>query len=357
MKKNLVRMALAGALAFGVASVSKAAEEAVAAPVWSGVAQELDTQTFGTKSATSTTSNAVAGDANNATLQHVQLGVSAGIDALDTLTVKTELGTGALTLLDAYDTHSLADLNAGLAFKAGQVKVPFGADSYSNPDQLIRTGYSSIDSLVPAGKLTNGNTNLATGTGTVGSVYDLGLEVDQTFSDLTLQVAVVQNGSLALSPNQVGNKDYVGRAQWKSSNVVLGLSDYYSSTATATGTNSPNNTNTLGANASVMVDVFQLDLEAIFGNAGTNGYTGTLSAKFNGIQPAAWYEFTTLNSAPATGNTGVLSNDLGAGINFWLGAKTRLALDVDFTGNNTALTPAADLLAVNTETVQLTESF
>jgi len=349
MKKHMIRMALAGALAFGVASVSKAADEATA-PVFSVVAQELATQSFGTLSKTSTTGNSTSGDQLSGSLQHVILGTTYSIDALDTLTVKAE-AVGGFTLTDAYDTHSLADLSAGLSAKVGQQRIAFGADGYTSPDQLIRTGYSTIDGLIPGGKVADG-----------GSNYDLGLEFDQNYSDLTLQVAAVQNpNAVTDGANTVVGKgngtqfDYVGRAQWKGSNVALGLSDYYQ--ASATGGAFVNNVNTLGANASVNVDVVTLDLEAIFGAAAVNGYTGTLSAKFNGFQPAAWYEWTEKNSAQASGINGVQSNDLGAGVNFWLGSKTRLAVDVDFTGYNGGTNPAGDLFAKNTETVQLSESF
>lgn len=359
-------MALAGALAFGVSTVAKAddAAAAPAAPTFSLVAQELGAQTFGTWNGTSTktTSNVTNGDTLNMSLEHVQAGASFGIDSLDTVALKTELNSGALSLLEAYDTHSLADLNAGLAVQAGQFRLPFGANAYANPDQLIRTGYSAIDSLIPSGKASSGNT---TPTGLFGGTqFDLGVELTQTYSDLTIQVAAVQDPSAkAYAPGGgTGNNgtqfDYVGRAQWKSSNVALGVSDYYQAVATGptSGVNN-NNLNTFGANASVNVDVFALDLEAIFGSGNTNGYTATLSAKpVSGFQAAAWYEFTTDNFAPASGVNGVLSNDLGAGVNFWLASKTRLALDVDFTGYN-GTTAAADLLATNVESVQLTESF
>ena len=150
----------------------------------------------------------------------------------------------------------------------------------------------------------------------------------------------------------------MGRVQWKGSNLTLGLSDYYQASYATnyTGNVVVNNVNTLGANASISADIFKLDLEAIFGNSGANGYAGTLSAKTNGFQPAVWYEFVASNSTPATGVNGVLGNDLGGGLNFWLAAKTRLALDVDFTGYNSS-TVSSDLLATNTESVQLTESF
>lgn len=357
MKKNLIRMALAGALAFGVASVSKAADEA-AAPVFSVVAQELATQSFGTLSKTSTTNNATSGDQLGLSLQHVILGTSYNIDALDTLTVSADVnaagnvaGNNNLYLLNAYDTHSLADLNAGLAVKAGQLRIAFGADAYSSPDQLIRTGYSSIDGLINGGKVADGGAN-----------YDLGVELAQTYSDLTIQVAAVQNPSAFSTSNTTNTGsgtqfDYVGRAQWKGSNVSLGLSDYYQAVATGATPNNTNNLNTLGANASVNVDVFTLDLEAIFGRSNTNGYTATLSAKpVAGFQAAAWYEFTADNFTPAVNTNGVLSNDLGLGVNFWLGAKTRLAINEDFTGYNGS-TVAADLLALNSTTVQLQEVF
>jgi len=342
MKKHMIRMALAGALAFGVASVSKAADEATS-PVFSGYAQELATQSFGTRSATTTTTNATTGDSLIGTLQHAVVGATFNVDSIDNVTIKTDVATGALVLLDAYDAHSLADLSAGLAVKVGQQRIAFGADAYTSPDQLIRTGYSSIDGLVPAGTVADGGAN-----------FDLGLEVDQNFSDLTLQVATVQNSNTTTATNNGTRFDYVGRAQWKGSNVALGLSDYYQAVVAG----GANNVNTLGANASVNVDVVTLDLEAIFGAGAVNGYTGTLSAKFNGIQPAVWYEWTEKNSAQAANVNGVQSNDLGAGLNFWLGSKTRLAFDVDFNGYNASTAaPAGDLLAANKETVQLSESF
>jgi hypothetical protein len=350
-KKWVLRVALAGALSLGVATVAKADDSASAAPVFSGFAQELATQIFGTATKTSTTSNAVAGDSLGFTLQHVVLGASVAIDSIDTLKVSTDLlnlNTGGNPLLlDANDTHSLGDIYSGLALKVGQFRLPFGADAYTDANKLIRINYSEIDGLIPGGQVADGGDN-----------YDLGLELDQNWSDLSVQVAVVQNpnntnstGGSALAGTD--NKDWVARAQWTTSkNLTLGLSDYYSASTIGV----VNNVNTLGANATVNIDVVQLDLEAIFGDAGNNGYTGTLSAKLNGFQPAVWYEFANKGTVPL-GTNAMQFPDLGVGVNFWLAAKTRLAINADFTGENVATTPAADLLAVNTETVQLTESF
>jgi len=350
-KKWVLRVALAGALSLGVATVAKADDSAAAAPVFSGFAQELATQQFGTLSKTSTTSNAYAGDSLNFTLQHVDFGASVAIDSLDTLKINSDLAGGALLLLDANDTHSLGDIYSGLALKIGQFRLPFGADAYTDANKLIRIGYSTIDAvLIPGGKVADGGDN-----------YDLGLELDQNWSDLTVQVAVVQNpnntnstgGSIPVAAGS-DNKDWVARAQWKSSNsLTLGLSDYYSASTIGV----VNNVNTFGANATVNIDVVQLDLEAIFGNAGANGYTGTLSAKLNGFQPAVWYEFFNPATVPAGANS-MQFPDLGVGVNLWLAAKTKLAFNVDFTGENVgSAAPGADLLAVNTENVQLTESF
>jgi len=344
MKKHLIRMALAGALALGVASVSKA-DDTAAAPVFNVLAQELATQSFGTYSGTGTqtTPNSKVGDSLGFSLQHVQVGANYGIDAIDKLTISSEL-VGGFQLLDAYDVHSLSDIYNGLALKVGQFKIPFGANAYLSPDQLIRINYNTIDSVGPVGSVVNG-----------GSNWDLGAELDQNWSDLTLQVAVLQNtGSI----NQTGNKDWSARAQWKSTNVSLGLSDYYQASSVGV----INNTNFLGANGSVNVDIFQLDLEAIWGNQGNgvsgNGYTGTLSAKIDGFQPAVWYEFTNSNAAnlPSAYNN-MNTPDLGVGLNFWLAAKTRLAIDVDFTGYNANNNGNGDLLAVNTERLQLQETF
>jgi hypothetical protein len=324
-KKWVLSVALAGALCLGVVSVAKADDSAtIAAPVWDVLAQEDMVQKFG-----------VAGGASslNFALQNVRLKGTFGIDANDTVTLQSSFASvGGLTLLDAYDVHSLSDWNAGLSVKAGEFKIPFGSDQYMNPDQLIRANYSIIDALIP-----NGIGGIYA---TTNNAWDLGLEVDQNLNDLTFQAAVVQNPN---GNNPATNKDYVARAQWKGSNVALGLSDYYSATSVGTA----NNVNTFGANATFNMDVLQLDMEAIFGRANVNGYTGTLSAKLNNFQPAVWYDFMLLGN----GNVGP-GDDLGAGLNFWIGAKTRLALDVDFTGPQTG-----DILNVNTETVQMQEVF
>jgi hypothetical protein len=321
-KKWVLRVALAGALSVGVANVAKA-DETMAPPVWNVLAQEEAVQIFGTGGGAS---------ALNFILQNVRLKGTFGIDANDTVTLQSSFATvGGLTLLDAYDVHTFSDINPGLAAKVGQFRIPFGGNQYLSPDQLIRTNYSIINALIPNG---------------VGSIvspnasWGLGGELDQTFSDLTFQAAVLQNPN----GNNGGatNKDYVGRAQWTGSNLTLGLSDYYSATSVGTA----NNINTFGANAKLNIDVVQIDWEAIFGRFNSNGYTGTLSAKFDSFQPAVWYEWIT------TGNSTVLSDDLGAGINFWLGAKTRVALDVDFTGPS-----SGDILLYNTETMQLQEVF
>jgi hypothetical protein len=396
-KKWVLRVALAGALSLGMATVAKAddstdaaatavataaatpaAVSSVSAPVFSVLAQELGTQSFGSYSGigAKNTSNAVNGDSLAFTLQHVQVGGSFGIDALDNVTVKTDLagnGNGGFTLLGAYDVHNLNDIYGGLAVKVGQFNIPFGADQYASPDQLIRIGYSSIDALVPGGAVVNGNAVNLGGNNptTVGSVWDMGVELDQTYKDLTIQIAAVQNGgTVGTVPvtlgvlNPTGNKDYVGRVQWKSSNVSLGVSDYYQSTSILISNNPTpvitNNINTFGANASINVDIYQLDLEAIWGSNSYDGYTGTLSAKpIAGFQPAVWYEFLTPAGTAPANTASMLYPDLGAGLNFNLGAKTRLALNVDFTGYSASTTtfPNSSIFDVNTETVQLQEVF
>jgi hypothetical protein len=321
----------------GVASVSKAQDAttpvaAVGIPVWSGMAQETGIQRFQTN-ASGPNGGFTAG------LQNVRLGATVGIDADDTLTLTTSLAAGFATgfkLLDGYDVRKISGVWDGLTLKVGQFKVAFGQDGYLNPEQLIRINYSLIDTVIPFAAVNNGVNQ--------GDNYLVGAELDQTYSDLTFQLAAVQSlGIGAITPSTGTKFDYVGRAQWKSSNLSLGLSDYLQSTSTASG-----NPNSLGANASVSADVFKLDLEAIFGASATNGYTGTLSAKLlPGFQPAAWYEWTTTSAGANTG-----ADDLGAGVNFDLAAKTRLAFDVDFTGSN-----YGDVLAINTETVQLQEVF
>jgi hypothetical protein len=347
-KKWVLRVALAGALSLGVATVAKADSSTTSsAPTFSVVAQELATQYFGTDSATSTTPNALTGDGLGFSLQHVILGSTYSIDSIDTLTVSSEL-VGGFTLLNAYDTHSLGDIYNGLALKVGQFQIPFGYNAYLSPDQLIRINYNTMDKLTsPAGTVVdNGD----------AQQFDLGAELDQNWNDLSLQLAVLQNTGAI---NQYGNKDWAARLQWKSQNVLLGVSDYYQASSVGV----INNTNFFGANASVMADIFRLDLEAILGNQGNgangNGYSAILSAKTNGFQPAVWYEFTNSNASgiPSTYNN-MATPDLGAGLNFDLGAKTRLAIDVDFTGYSATTTaPAGDLLAVNMERVQLTEVF
>lgn len=346
-KKWVLNVALAGALSLGMASVAKADSSTTSsAPTFNVVAQELATQSFGTASATSTTPNAVTGDSLGFSLQHVILGSAYSIDAIDTLTVSSEL-VGGFTLLNAYDTHSLSDISNGLALKVGQIQVPFGYNALQSPDKLIRINYNTIDTKTsPVGTVADS-----------AQQFDLGAELDQNWSDLSLQVAVVQNNGAI---NSTGNKDWVGRAQWTTSkNLTLGISDYYQ----ASSVGMINNTNYFGANGTVNVDIFQLDLEAIWGNQGNgangNGYSAILSAKTNGFQPAVWYEFTNSNASniPSTYNN-FATPDLGLGLNFDLAAKTRLAIDVDFTGYSTTTTaPAGDMLAVNTERVQLTESF
>ncbi|HTA76759.1 MAG TPA: hypothetical protein VK791_06355 [bacterium] len=345
-KKWVLRVALAGALSLGVATVAKADSTAAAAPTFSVIAQELAQQTFGTYSGTGakTTTTSSTGDTLGFSLQHVILGSTYSIDAIDTLTVSSEL-VGGFNLLNAYDTHSLGDIYSGLALKVGQFQIPFGYNQYQTPDQLIRINYNTIDTLTsPVGIPADS-----------AQQFDLGAELDQNWDNLSLQVAVVQNNGAI---NSTGNKDWAGRAQWKSQNVLLGVSDYYQASSVGV----INNTNFFGANGSVLVDIFRLDLEAIWGNQGNNangnGYSAILSAKTNGFQPAVWYEFTNSNASniPAAYNN-MATPDLGAGLNFDLAAKTRLAIDVDFTGYNANNNGGGDLLAANTERVQLQEVF
>jgi len=323
-KKWILNVALAGALSLGVASVAKADDATTSAavgPTFSALAQESAVETLGTVKG--------AGDTLNAGLENVRVKATYGIDSLDTLTVQTSFAANyfnVFTLLDAYDVHTLSDINPGLALKVGQFKTGFGQEGYASPDQLIRTQYSGILAAASPNAVAN-----------EGNSWLMGVEADQNYSDLSIQVAALQSQPIALT--QGTKVDYVGRVQWKGTNVALGVSDYLTSTVNP-------NVNSLGANASINIDVLQLDLEGVFGGAGINGYNGTLSAKLSGFQPAAWYEFNT-TSAGVVG-----ADDLGAGVNFNIGTKTRLALDVDFTGPNTG-----DILSVNAETAQLQEVF
>lgn len=331
-KKWILNVALAGALSLGVASVAKAADSTapaaatpaaeVAGPVWSVLAQE--------------SAIGIVGNPNsfNMGLENVRLKGTFGVDAADTLTVQSSFAANyalGFALLDAYDVHILNDINPGLAVKVGQFKTAFGVDGYASPDQLIRTQYSTI--LANASFISVLNQ---------GNNWRVGVALDQTYSDLNIEVAAVQ--SQAIAPTASTKVDYVGRVQWKGTNFALGVSDYLTSTLNP-------NTDTFGANASVNVDVFQLDLEAIFGGANggnsTDGYNATLSGKLvSGFQPAVWYEFNT-TAAGAMG-----AQDLGLGLNFDLAAKTRLALDVDFTGAS-----PNSIFNTDQETVQLQEVF
>ncbi len=317
-------MALAGALALGVASVAKADDSmAVAAPVWNVLLQEQAVQHFATNLSPYGT-NLIAG------LENARLGGTFKAGADDTLTLEASFAAQNVTgfnLLNAYDVHSLNNFNTGLTLKIGQFKEAFGQDGYADPNQLIRVKYSLVDTLVPG---TAGNF-----AANEGNAWKTGAELDQTYSDLTIQVAALDVNNSTTSTNF----DYLGRVQWKGSNVALGLSDYFASTV--------NNQNTLGANGSVWVDAYKLDLEAIFGGNGQNGYTGTLSAKYGEIQPAVWYEWTTTSAGTNTG-----ADDLGAGINWQVNANHRIALDVDFTGSN-----YGDILGVNTFTLQFQQTF
>ncbi len=140
-------------------------------PVWSGLAQETLVQHFATVAGTGTNLNA---GLENVRLQGVFKAGSA-----DTFTIGTSFAAqyaNGFTLLDAYDVHSLSNINDGLALKIGQFKVAFGADAYSSPDQLIRANYSVVDKLVPGNVANEGNAWL------------VGAELDQTYSDLTIQV-------------------------------------------------------------------------------------------------------------------------------------------------------------------------
>src|SRR5665213_565614 len=193
-KKWVLSVALAGALSLGVASVAKADDStassaatpaaATAGPVFSALAQESAVQTFGING---------AGDTLNAGLENVRVKATYGIDALDTLTVQTSfaastgVGTyfGGFTLLDAYDVHTLSDINPGLALKVGQFKTGFGQVGNSTPDQLIRTQYSGILGLASPNNVANEGNN-----------WVMGVEADQNYSDLNVQVAAIQNLSL-----------------------------------------------------------------------------------------------------------------------------------------------------------------
>jgi len=330
-KKWVLRVALAGALCLGVATVAKADDSTVvAAPVWNVLAQESLVQHFATGAVVGGVNANGTGTNLNAGLENVRLGGTFKAGSDDTLTVTAQLAaqyaTG-FTLLNAYDVHSLNNFNNGLSLKIGQFKVAFGQDGNASPDELIRANYSIIDAVLPGNVANEGNPWL------------VGAELDQTYSDLTIQVAAVQSQVYAATN---GTKfDYVGRAQWKSGNLALGLSDYLQST------NPVLTLNNLGANGSLSLDVVKLDLEAIFGGAGRNGYTGTLSAKLSDLTPAVWYDFGTTSA----GNN-LVNDDLGAGLNWQVNAAHRIALDVDFTGPNNG-----DILSVNTETLQFQQIF
>ncbi len=315
----LLMAVILGSLAVGQA---KADDAMMAAPtatpgvMWSGVFQAQDNLTNN-------------GSNENLSIAHMRVRAAVAVDGEDTLVIMPDYGPSTFTLLDAYGLHQFSDLK-GLSVAAGQFKVAFGDNRYLTPAQLKRTSYDAIDALIPGGA--------------TAKAWDLGLEVKEQIDEFSIQADAIQGAGPNVLVDTNNTIDYAGRAEWKNSDFVLGVSDYLGQGGQGATYTYSSFQNWFNAYGRLTVETMDLRAEAIFAPGNANGYDAQLSFKpVSWFEPLVWYETILTNNVATT-------NNLGAGVNLWAGKKTRLSLDVSFIGLN-------DMLSANTETVQFEEVF
>lgn len=324
MKRNwMAASLLAGSLAFGVSSGAGQAfaEDATPAPTaatavaWSGLFQTQDNLTGGATMALS--------------LAHVRVRGVIAVDSEDTLAIMPDYATSGFTLLDAYGVHKFNDID-GFSIMAGQFKFAFGDNRYLTPGQLKRTSYNVINALVPGGA--------------TAKAWDLGIEAKEQTGRLSLQVDAIQGDGPNVTADPNNTIDYAARAEWKDSHFVLGVSDYYGKGGQTLAQTYATFQDWFGVHGRLMVESLDFRAEAIFAPNNADGFDTQLSVKpVSWFEPLAWFE-------TAWTTKGTTANNAGLGVNLWAGAKTRLSLDLSFTG-------ISDILSQDTWTLQAEQIF
>jgi hypothetical protein len=293
--------------------------------VWSGLLQAQDNWT----------SN---GNVEALSLYHVRVRGVIAVDSEDTLAIMPDysigVGTTGFTLLDAYGVHKFSDIN-GLSVMAGQFKFAFGDNRYLLPQQLKRTSYNAIDALIPGGAK--------------ATAWDLGLEVKEQIDALTIQVDAIQGDGPNVTVDPNNTIDFTARAEWKDANFILGASDYYGRGGQSAAYSYSAFQDWFDAYARLMIETLDFRTEMILAPNNASGLDLQLSVKpVTGFEPLVWFE--TMNSSVSNSTIPGIGNNLGAGVNVWAGAKTRLSFDLSFVGTS-------DILSTNTETLQFEEVF
>ncbi len=293
--------------------------------VWSGLLQAQDNWTGN-------------GAAEALSLYHVRVRGVIAVDSEDTLAIMPDysigVGTTGFTLLDAYGVHKFSDFN-GLSVMAGQFKFAFGDNRYLLPQQLKRTSYNVIDALIPGG--------------VKATAWDLGLEIKEQIDALTIQVDAIQGDGPNVTVDPNNTIDFTARAEWKDANFILGLSDYYGKGGQSAAYTYASFQDWFDAYGRLMIETLDFRTEMILAPNNASGLNLQLSVK-----PASWFEpliwFETMNSSVSNSTIPGIGNNLGAGVNLWAGAKTRVSFDLSFVGTS-------DILTTNSETLQFEEVF
>jgi hypothetical protein len=252
---------------------------------------------------------------------HARFRVTALVDENTTLALMPEYAPTGLTLLDAYATRSLGN---GWSILAGQFKPAFGDDRYLTPIQFKRTNYIRLNGFAFMGS---------------ARPWDMGFEIKRVGEHLTFQAGLVQGAGPNVAADTDLVKDLFGRAEWKGEHFALGAS-YYGGTnntgAAAGYTPLTEFSNWFGAHARFQKDGFDLRAEGILAPMDRAGLFGQAAYKAGDWEPLAWYE---------TGGVGsvVSYQVLGAGLNHWPAAKTKVSLNATVTG---ATDFSADSMAV-----------
>lgn len=293
--------------------------------VWSGMMQAQDNWTGN-------------GATEALSLYHVRVRGVVAVDSEDTLAVMPDysigVGTTGFVLLDAYGVHKFSGIT-GLSVMAGQFKYAFGDNRYLLPQQLKRTSYNAIDALIPGGAK--------------ATAWDLGLEIKEQIDALTVQVDAIQGDGPNVTVDPNNTMDFTANVEWQDSHFILGASDYYGRGGQTAAYTYTSFQDWFDAYGRLMIDTLDFRTEMVLAPGNASGLDLQLSFKpVSGFEPLVWYE--TMNSSVTNSTIPGIGNNLGAGVNVWAGAKTRLSFDLSFIGTS-------DILNSNTETLQFEEVF
>jgi hypothetical protein len=297
--------------------------------VWSGMMQAQDNWTGN-------------GATEALSLYHVRVRGVVAVDSEDTLAVMPDYsigsGTTGFVLLDAYGVHQFSAIS-GLSVMAGQFKYAFGDNRYLLPQQLKRVTYNMTDALIP------GNAT--------AKAWDIGLEVKEKIDALTVQVDAIQGDGPNVTVDPNNTIDFTARAEWKDTNFILGLSDYYGRGGQSPAYSYGSFQDWFDAYGRLMIETLDFRTEMILAPNNASGLDIQLAVKpVSWFEPLVWFETMSNVSAAALFNPAVegSANNLGAGVNLWAGAKTRVSFDISFIGTS-------DILNTNSETLQFEEVF